>query len=406
MPDQNKYQTCFWSSGLPLCPQEGSGNAWLCGVLDKIICAGCCLLGICCFLIFDCLLPYGVQAEEVRLKDIATFSGVRSNQLAGYGLVVGLAGTGDQRGAEFTIQSIANMLENMGVKVDKADIKPANVAAVMVTADMPVSAKPGSKLDVTVSSIGDASSLLGGVLLLTPLKGIDGKVYALAQGPLALGGYSAGGQAAAASKNFTTVGKMPGGAVVERPVPFRFNNQKELTINLELQDFSTTQHLVQMINRQLGGPFARAEDISTVKLKVPKRFRGNLVPLMAALENLRLKPDGRAKVVVDEKTGTVVLGNNVRLSPVAVAQGNLQVVVEEKPRVSQPAPFSPGRTIIVPGTNVTVKEQKNRLALLAGAKLQDLVDGLNAIGATPRDLISILRTLKAAGALHAELEVY
>jgi flagellar P-ring protein precursor FlgI len=202
------------------------------------------------------------------------------------------------------------------------------------------------------------------------------------------------------------VAKIPGGAVVERPVPFRFNTQQAVTINLQVQDFTTTQRVVQSINEALGGNFASPRDVSTVELSVPERFQGNLVPLMANLENLPVNPDGKAKVVVDEKTGTVVLGSKVRLSPVAVAQGNLQVVVEEKPEVSQPAPFSTGVTTAVPRTEVEVEEEKNRLTMMQGARLQELVDGLNAIGATPRDLISILRTMKAAGALHAELEVY
>lgn len=344
-------------------------------------------------------------AGAVRLKDIATFSGVRANQLVGYGLVVGLSGTGDQRGSEFTVQSIANMLENMGVRVNKDDIRPENVAAVMVTAEMPVSARPGATLDATVSSVGDAESLLGGVLLMTPLKGVDGKVYALAQGPLALGGVSAGGQAAAAAKNFTTVGKVPGGAVVERPVTFQFNRQDQITVNLDVRDFSTTERVVQSLNRSLGGEYARADDIATIELQIPRQYQGRLVPLMASLENIQVRPDQRARVVVDEKTGTIVLGSNVRLSPVAVAQGNLQVVVQEEPQVSQPAPFSAGETVVVPRTNVEITEQENRLTMMRGARLQELVDGLNAIGATPRDLISILRTLKSAGALHAELEV-
>jgi len=345
------------------------------------------------------------RAEAVRLKDIATFSGVRTNKLVGYGLVVGLSGTGDQRGSEFTVQSIANMLENMGVRVEKDDIQPKNVAAVMVTVKMPVSARPGAKLDATVSSVGDAESLLGGVLLMTPLKGVDGKVYALAQGPLALGGFSAGGQAAAAAKNFTTVGKVPGGVVVERPVNFEFNRQDRITVNLDVRDFSTTERVVQSLNRALGGDYARADDIATIQLQIPKRFRGRLVPLMASLENTQVNPDHRARVVVDEKTGTIVLGSNVRLSPVAVAQGNLQIVVQEEPQVSQPAPFSAGETVVVPRTNLEITEQENSLTMMKGARLKELVDGLNAIGATPRDLISILRTLKSAGALHAELEV-
>jgi flagellar P-ring protein precursor FlgI len=347
-----------------------------------------------------------IYGETVRLKDIAHFSGVRKNQLIGYGLVIGLSGTGDKRGAEFTTRSIANMLENMGIKVDPTQIQPKNVAAVIVSAEMPVSAKPGDRLDVTVSSIGDASSLLGGVLLLTPLKGIDGKVYALAQGPLLLGGYSVGGQATAAVKNIPTVAKIPGGAIVERSTPFEFNSQDKITISLEVEDFSTTQNIAEEINKKLGGNYARPKDISTIELKVPKIFKNNLVPLMASLENMYVTPDSRAKVVVDEKTGTIVIGWDVKISPVAIAQGNLQVVVKETPEVSQPAPFSLGLTTGVPRTQLKAKEEIKKLNMVKGASLKELVDGLNAIGATPRDLISILRTLKAAGALHAELEVY
>jgi flagellar P-ring protein precursor FlgI len=344
-------------------------------------------------------------ASAVRLKDITTFGGVRNNQLVGYGLVVGLSGTGDTKNSQFTLQSMVNMLNKMGVGVDLASLKPKNVAAVMVTAQMPVSAKPGSRIDVTVSSLGDSSSLLGGVLLVTPLKGIDGKVYALAQGSLALGGFSVAGQAAQAQKNITTVGRIPNGAMVERAVPFAFNNQDNLLLHMSVADFSTTNQVVERINEALAGDYARAQDISTVEVAVPQRFRGDLVPFMATLENLEVSPDGRARVVVDEKTGTVVLGRNVRLSKVAVAHGNLQIVVQESAAVSQPGAFSQGQTVATPQTNVGVQEENRRLMLMEGASLQELIDGLNSIGATPRDLISILQTLKSAGALHADLEV-
>jgi flagellar P-ring protein precursor FlgI len=346
------------------------------------------------------------RGHAIRLKDIATFKGVRSNQLVGYGLVVGLAGSGDRRGSEeFTIRSMVNMLERMGIQVDRENIRARNVAAVMVTAEMPVSAKPGTRLDATVSSLGDAESLLGGVLLMTPMKGVDGKVYALAQGALTLGGFSAQGEAATARKNIVTVGRVPGGAVVERSIPFEFNQQQDMTLNLSVADFSTTQQVVNTINGALGGPFASAVDIATVDLAIPDQFQGNLVPLMASLENLEVTPDLKARVVVDEKTGTVVLGKDVRLSRVAVAHGSLQIVISESAQVSQPGPLSGGQTVTVPQTEVGVTEENKRLILMEGASLQELVDGLNAIGATPRDLISILRTLKAAGALFAELEV-
>lgn len=359
-------------------------------------------------LIFLAVLVLGLDqslAQAVRLKDIADFGGVRTNDLVGYGLVVGLAGTGDKSGSQFTVQSMANMLESMGVKVDRTALKPKNVAAVMVTAKMPASSRPGSRLDATVSSLGDASSLLGGVLLLTPLKGVDGNIYALCQGPLAVGGFAAGGEAAAASKNITTVGRIPNGAVIERSVPFAFDDQQEILITLGSEDFSTTKQVTDSLNQALGGSFAHAQDASTVKLTVPPQYQGNLVALMASLENLEVRPDSRAKVVVDEKTGTVVLGATVSLSKVAVSHGNLNVVISEQPQVSQPAPFGGGQTVVTPATQLGVREEQRRLVLMDGASIQELVDGLNAIGATPRDLISILRTMKAAGALHADLEV-
>lgn len=350
------------------------------------------------------LLSFSIS-YGVRIKDIAQVAGVRTNQLVGYGLVVGLAGTGDKSTTQFTIQSLVNMLENMGIRVDKNSLKVKNVAAVMVTADMPVSAKPGSKLDVTVSSIGDASSLLGGVLLQTPLRGVDGKIYALAQGPLAVGGFSAGGEAATAAKNIATVARIPGGATIERSIPFNFSAQKEITLNLSTFDFSTTNQILNKINSSFNNSLAYAPNISTIKIKVPEQFQNNLIPFLAALENLEITPDAPAKVVVDEKTGTVVLGEHVTISPVAISHGNLHIVVQELPQVSQPEPFSQGETQRVPRTQLGVKEEKKNLVLLKGATIQELVKGLNAIGATPRDLISILRTLKAAGALHANLEV-
>ena len=356
-------------------------------------------------LVFVLALFLALPAGAVRLKDIASFGGVRTNDLIGYGLVVGLQGTGDKSSSQFTIQSMANMLESMGVKVDRAALKPKNVAAVMVTVKMPASARPGSRLDATISSVGDASSLLGGVVLMTPMKGVDGGVYALCQGPLAVGGFSAGGDAAQANKNITTVGRIPGGAVIERSVPFAFNEQKDIAIQLAVEDFSTAKQVADSLNKAIGGQYAHAQDASSVRLTVPPRYQGDIVTLMASLENLEVRPDSRAKVVVDEKTGTVVLGANVSLSKVAVSHGNLNVVVAEQPQVSQPGAFSQGQTAIAPATEIGVREEQRRLVLMDGASIQELVDGLNAIGATPRDLISILRTMKSAGALHADLEV-
>ncbi len=344
-------------------------------------------------------------APAARIKDIATVSGMRNNQLVGYGLVVGLSGTGDKNGSTFTVQSIFNMLDKMGVRVDKTTLKPKNVAAVMVTAQMSVSARPGSRLDVTVSSLGDASSLLGGVLLVTPLKGVDGNIYAIAQGSLLVGGVSAQGPGASVSKNITTVGLIPGGANVERPVAFAFNEQGDLSLSLRTPDFSTATRMAKRVNETLGTAMASAVDAGTVRLAVPPENQGNLVGLMASIENIEVTPDQRAKVVVDEKTGTVVLGQNVQIAPVAVTQGNLQIQVQETPDVSQPLPFSQGRTEVTPNTNIAVNEENRKLKMIEGATLQELVEGLNALGATPRDLISILRTLQTSGALNADLEV-
>ncbi|MFZ5425390.1 MAG: flagellar basal body P-ring protein FlgI [Thermodesulfobacteriota bacterium] len=347
------------------------------------------------------------EGRAARIKDVASFSGVRTNQLVGYGLVVGLSGTGDKRGSDFTIQSIWNMLDKMGVRVDKRTLRPANVAAVMVTAQMPATARPGTKLDVTVSSLGDASSLLGGVLLMTPMKGVDGEIYGLAQGPVAVGGFQASGAAASATKNVTTVATIPGGANVERSVPFDFNGQADLTINIGYPDFTTSMNIVKAINQALGGGFARAVDASTVKLDIPPQSKGNMVPLMATIENLEISPDNKARVVVDEKTGTVVVGLNVKLTRSAVTHGNLQITIQESAEVSQPLPFAPvgAQTVAVPETTIGATEENRKLRMLEGATLQELVEGLNVLKATPRDLISILKTLKSAGALHAELEV-
>lgn len=351
------------------------------------------------------LLCLVLPAQAVRIKDITTFSGVRDNQLIGYGLVVGLAGTGDKKDSVFTTASIANMMDRMGVGVDATKLKVKNVAAVMVTARMPVSSKPGSRLDVTVSSVGDATSLLGGVLLQTPLKGIDGKIYTVAQGSLTLGGFSADGAAARTTKNITTVGIIPGGGIVERAIPFEFNNQNSLTLSLRSPDFSTSQRIAESLNGAMGGHFARAVDAASVELTIPPHYKGNMVPLMASVENLEISPDAPARVVVDEKTGTVVLGRDVRISRTAVAHGNLQITVQESQQVSQPGPFSQGQTVVTPQTDINTREENRRLMIVEGATLQELVDGLNAIGATPRDLISILRTLQVSGALHADLEV-
>jgi flagellar P-ring protein precursor FlgI len=275
----------------------------------------------------------------------------------------------------------------------------------MVTAKMPASSKPGSMLMVTVSSVGDASSLQGGVLLQTPLKGVDGKVYALAQGPLVLGGFSVEGAAGRAQKNITTVGTIPNGATVERGSPFEFNSQHILSLHMSSRDFSTTMEVVESLNEALGGDYARASNAGTIDIEVPPEYRGNLVSLIASVENLNVSPQTVAKVVVDEKTGTIVLGRDVRVSRVAIAHGSLQIMVQESASASQPGPFSQGQSMAMPQTDAGMREERRQLNLIEGATLQELVDGLNSIGATPRDLISILKTLKVSGALFADLEV-
>ncbi|MBD5538968.1 MAG: flagellar basal body P-ring protein FlgI [Desulfovibrio sp.] len=360
---------------------------------------------LCALALTASMLAWSAPAEAVRIKDIATFSGVRDNQLIGYGLVVGLAGTGDKKDSAFTMSSMKNMLDRMGIGLNSSALKVKNVASVMVTARMPVSSKPGTRLDVTVSSVGDATSLLGGVLLQTALKGVDGKTYCLAQGALTVGGYSVNGEAATTSKNVSTVGLIPGGGIVERAIPFEFNQQDKLTLNMRVGDFTTAQQIAERLNSAMGGSFARAVDSMSVSLDVPPQYRNNLVPLMASVENLEVTPDTAAKVVVDEKTGTVVLGKDVRITRAAVAHGNLQITVQENEQVSQPGPFSQGQTVVTPETDINVREENRRLHMVEGATLQELVDGLNAIGATPRDLISILRSLQVSGSLHADLEV-
>ncbi len=362
-------------------------------------------------LFFIALVPCLVQTPDLlaaRLKDIASVQGLRENQLVGYGLVVGLAGTGDGTQVKFTLKSIRNIMERMGIiSIDPNQVKVKNVAAVLVTAKMPPLAKIGQKIDVVVSSLGDAKSLLGGTLILTPLKGVDGKVYALAQGSISVGGYSAGGAGANVQKNHPTAGRIPNGATVEREIPVDLLAKKELKINLFQADFTTVGRAVDAINDVLGAPFAKAIDAETISVRVPPEFEDSPISLMAAIENVEISPDTMARVVLDERTGTVVMGKNVRISTVAVAHGNLSIQIKESPQVSQPAPFSPqGQTVVTPGTEVKVKEGGGRLVVLKhGSTIGELVSALNAVGVTPRDLIAIMQSIKAAGALQADLKV-
>lgn len=358
---------------------------------------------ISCILIAWASMPAPAGAE--RIKDIAVFEGVRENQLIGYGLVTGLDGTGDKGNS--TIQSIANMLLKMGLAVKTTDIKAKNTAAVMVTASLPPFPKPGIRFDVTVSTIGDAKSLQGGTLLLTPLKGPDGAIYAAAQGPVSIGGFVGGGGGTTIQKNHLTTGKVPDGAVVEAEPAFRLGSGNEIRLFLNKPDFTTAAAAVRRINEALAGDYAAAIDPSTIRLRVPQEYASRVVELIAIVENVDVSLDTPARVVINERTGTVVIGDTVRIAPVAIAHGNLTIEIKTEYRVSQPPPFAPegAATVVVPQKQVAVNEQKASLVEVSGVTLGEIVRALNALGVTPRDLISILQALKASGALRAQLEI-
>ncbi|MCZ8146902.1 MAG: flagellar basal body P-ring protein FlgI [Roseomonas sp.] len=343
----------------------------------------------------------------VRIKDIADIEGVRDNQLVGYGLVVGLPGTGDRlRNAVFTRQSLIGMLERLGVNTrdQETRLDTRNIAAVMVTANLPAFSRAGSRIDVAVSALGDATSLTGGTLIVTPLLAADGQVYAVAQGALVTGAISARGAAGSVTRNVPTAGRIANAAVVEREVPFTFGSRPELRLALRNPDLTTARRMAVAINSFAGAGTATATDPRTVVVSLAGR---DAVGLTAGIEQLRILPDQPARVVIEEASGTIVIGSNVRVSTVAIAQGNLTIRVTETPVVSQPGAFSGGETVVVPRTNIEVEDQSNRrLALLqGGVTLQDLVSSLNALGVGPREIMTILQTIKAAGALQAELEL-
>jgi flagellar P-ring protein precursor FlgI len=348
-------------------------------------------------------------ANAARIKDIADIKGVRQNQLVGYGLVVGLEGTGDSDDALFTIQSLASLLEKMGVTVQPeaiADVE--NVAAVMVTTDLPAFASQGSRIDVLVSSIGDAENLQGGTLLFTPLKGADGSVYAVAQGPVSTGGFTVSGNSGdEVQKNFPTVGRVVGGALVEKEIHSNFNQKDSLTLALHDPDFTTASRVAQAINRAFYSQLAQTENAGSIQVSVPENYLGNTVQFVTMIESLGVTPDMVSKVVVNERTGTVIMGENVRISTIAIAHGNLSIQIDESQNVSQPLPFSRGgRTVVTPESDIVVQEGKNPIFLVeSGVSIGELVKALNALGVSPRDLIAIFQALKAAGALQAELEV-
>ena len=350
--------------------------------------------------------PVGAGAAS-RIKDLANFEGVRQNQLIGYGLVVGLNGSGDTlNNIPFTKQSLTAMLERLGVNIRGQTLRTGNVAAVMVTANLPPFGTQGTRVDVTVSALGDSKSLQGGTLLVTPLLGADGNVYAVAQGSVAIGGFSAEGDAAKVTKGVPTVGRISNGALIEREIDFALNRLGQVRMALRNPDFTTAKRIAAAVNDFIGQPTAEPLDPSTVQLSIPPKYHGNVVELITEIEQLQVEPDLPAKIVIDERSGVIVMGRDVRVSMVAVAQGNLTVAITETPQVSQPAPFSRGQTQVVPRTQVGVTEDGKKLAMIRdGVSLQHVVDGLNALGIGPRDMISILQAIKASGAIQADIEV-
>jgi flagellar P-ring protein FlgI len=361
-------------------------------------------------LLLAAVLPASVSAQS-RIKDIVNIEGVRDNLLVGYGLVVGLNGTGDTlQNAPFTQQSLVGMLERLGVNTrdDIANLRTANVAAVMVTATLPSFTRQGTRLDITVSALGDANSLRGGTLLVTPMLGADGEVYSVAQGPLVVEGFAIQGNAQTIIKGVPTTARIPSGAIVEREIGFALSELSQVHLNLRNPDFTTSQRIAQSINANLGSNLASVLDPATIRLDVPPEFAGNTIALLTRIEQLQVTPDQVARVVIAEHSGVIVMGQDVRISTVAIAQGNLTIRITETQQVSQPNAFAQqGQTQVVDRTNIDVDEDSDkRLAVLSpGITLQEMVNGLNALGIGPRDMISILQTIKAAGALQAEIEV-
>ena len=344
-----------------------------------------------------------------RIKDLADVEGVRDNMLVGYGLVVGLNGTGDSlRNSPFTLQSVQSMLERLGVNTRGATLNTKNVAAVMVTASLPAFASQGSRIDISVSALGDAKSLQGGTLLVTPLLAADGEIYAVAQGPIAVGGFKAEGAAASVERGVPPSGRIASGAIVEREVPFELATLERMRLALRNPDFTTAKRIQDAINRMLGAGAAIATNPATVELVLPQRGPGDVVALLTDIEQLRVDPDQPAKIVIDEESGIIVMGAEVRVSRVAIAQGNLTIKITEAPQVSQPEALAQaGESVVVPRSEVTVDDGGDRKLAIVDetVSLQSLVDGLNALGIGPRDMIAILQAIKAAGALQAEIEV-
>jgi len=363
------------------------------------------LILFCLIFVTVSAIPY---AHAVRIKDITDIRGVRDNQLVGYGLVVGLNGTGDGKKTQFTQNSLTNMLQKLGMTVvDPEDVKVENVAAVMVTALMPPFARVGSKIDVLVSSIGDAENLQGGTLIFTPLRAANGEIFAVAQGPISTGGFSAEGSGASVQKNFPTVGSVPDGAVIEKEIMGNFNDKQNITLALNTPDFTTASRVAEAINKEflINSP-AKTLDAGTIEVSIPSQFKENTVAFVTAIETLDVVPDSISKVVINERTGTVIMGQNVRISTVAIAHGNLSVQITERADVSQPRAFSDGQTVVTPNTSINVNEENPPIYLVeSGVSIAEVVKALNAMGVSPRDLIAIFQALKSAGALQAQLEI-
>lgn len=354
------------------------------------------------------LMPAWADSQKARLKDLVSLEGVRDNQLIGYGLVVGLHGTGDRQQTVFSVQSLTNMLQQMGVSAPASSIRVMNTAAVMVTATMPPFAQPGIKIDATVAAMGDAANLQGGILIMTSLRGIDGQVYSMAQGPVVTGGFVAGRGGNSQTVNHPTVGRIPSGAMIERQAP-SITPSGGLRLQLRQADFTTAARISEVVNQQFsrdGAPIAHADNSGVVSVQIPAKFAPRTTEFIAELEKLQVESDRPARVVVNERTGTVVMGKDVKVAPVAIMHGNLVVEIQTTLNVSQPAPFSTGTTEVVPQVATAAKEEKARnLVLKEGATVEELVRALGSIGSTPRDIIAILQSLKSAGALEAELEV-
>jgi len=362
------------------------------------------------FILASLLLAFSPQPalSYSRVKDLVDVDGIRDNMLVGYGLVVGLNNSGDSlKNAPFTQQTLQTMLERMGVNTRGQTMQTKNTAAVMVTANLPAFAAQGTHIDVSVSALGDAKSLQGGTLLVTTLFGADGQIYALGQGPVAIGGFTASGDAATVTRGVPTAGRISNGAIVEREIPFALANETTLKLSLHNPDLTTAGRIASAVNEYLGQTIADVSDPSTVHIAVPAAYPHGVIGLLTDVEQVKVSPDQPAKVVIDEQSGVIVMGSDVRVSTIAIAQGNLTIRVNETPEASQPSPFSKGKTTIVPRTSIQVDDSKgNKMAVLKdGVSLQSLVDGLNALGVGPRDIISILQAIKAAGALQADIQV-